>query len=87
MLSGFRRIGVMGSDSLTPLGTVLIMRSNKAPQESRKKSLDAANFRIMTPPSDSNTRRSDRVVTLWPDTSGFLEVLMTCSMALARPSS
>ncbi len=71
ILEGFTWMISIGSVSVTALGTVLIMRSNNTPQVSRKKSFEAAIFWIRSPPSDEKILASERVVTLWPNASGF----------------
>lgn len=71
MLSGFRGMGVITSDSWTSFGTVSIMRVKNLLQVSKKELSEEANLRIKSPPSELKMRKSDRVVSLGPKAKAF----------------
>ena len=83
-LDGFTGIIPIGLPRATVLGTVLIILSSRSLHVRRKKSFDAAIFLISSPPSELKMRASDRVVTLWPNASGFCVMFDTNSVALRR---
>ncbi len=81
---GFTIVGSMASPSTTPFGALLIMRSSSRAQVEPRKSLDAAILLIISSPSALKMRKSERVVMLGPNASGFCETFPTNSFALIK---
>jgi hypothetical protein len=82
MLEGLTDSGSITSVRATPRGTVSSIRASRVAHVERKRLGDSAKAFIVLLPSLEKMRASERVVTLYPTTSGFVVLPDTYSVAL-----